>query len=131
MMCNNNKTNDDKLSFLRENFPFLKDDRLNKMYTLTNEGFDINLAIILSFFDISRGKILILRKSRREELGYIIDKLNAQEKDEAIISFAIAKSETEENRKITRYYLSRWNKKGIRRKEKMENELVRGGASGG
>jgi hypothetical protein len=131
MMCNNNKTNDDKLSFLRENFPFLKDDRLNKMYTLTNEGFDINLAIILSFFDISRGKILILRKSRVEELGYIIDKLNAKEKDEAIISFAIAKSETEENRKINRYYLSRWNKKDIRRKEKMESKLVRGGASGG
>ena len=111
MMCNNNKTEDDKLSFLRENFPFLKDYRLNKMYTLMNEGFDINLAIILSFFDIYRGKILILRKKRKEELNKNLADVDDNDRKETILSFATSKYLLEEDKNIYKEYLRKWNKK--------------------
>jgi len=92
------------LSFLKEGFSFMEDDRLVKIYTLMNEGFYLGLAIVLSDFNIEAKRIKELRKSRKEELRLNVQDLIGQDKLDAISSFAISRWECGEDKILARKY---------------------------
>jgi hypothetical protein len=101
MICNNNKINN-KLSYLRENFPFINDERSMKILFLLNNGFHIAFAIMLSEYDLNDRKIKILISKRQKELKSKTIDLLGQEKLDAINSFSIYKWECGGDKQLSR-----------------------------
>lgn len=102
---------------LKSNLSFLEDDRLEKVYTLMNEGFYLGIAMVLSNFDINSKKIKLLRNSRKEELKLSVQDLIGQEKLDAINSFSINKWEDGGDKQLARKYSILLDKKMKKEKE--------------
>jgi hypothetical protein len=89
---------------LKNNLSFLEESRIDKVYTLMNEGFYLGIAMVLSNLDINNKKIKLLRNGRKEELKSSIQDLIGQEKLDAISSFAINKWEYGGDKQLANKY---------------------------